>query len=408
MNRPNPFLNIPSLKAFVFQAAEELKGGGRLLAVLGPYCAADFTQALARRLSALPPHAIDGTAGDALCQPGNKQLLICSGFETPEESANWFAGRIRGFHGKLLCAPLLLTHMELRLYLSLMLIGEEGVPSAYKDVVLGIAVEMGCGDVGLSARIVEHMVESYRARPDVFPDPIHCVTEYVREARGQNPSEIENLRKMVAQIVEGELDLTSGQMKHKLWLKAWQQGLASGLGSRMRLSWAVLLDGSGCPIDEAAYIQHTPHAGRRLFRDVALTRVCTAYQPILRLMEEFRELAVPTILEKAAELNEGLRFEASNNGVSSLNELGRDTDLLGLGYYAEQHRALVAECGLIGSIDMRRIRQLRNSILHLNDEMSPHAEGTISLETRRSLSLLLDVVSTQTSPFDPKLAATVL
>ena len=45
-------------------------------------------------------------------------------------------------------------------------------------------------------------------------------------------------------------------------------------------------------------------------------------------------------------------YKAPFNGVTNRLTLGRNTDLLGLGYYTEQHRGLMAECGLIGSIDM--------------------------------------------------------
>lgn len=398
----NHFLHVPSLRAYAYSIAEEIAQGGNVVAVTGPHARNELVEAVSAHLSLAPTTKFPDSIDDALACASSAQLVVCQNF-SGGDSREWLGGQVRGFHGRLKCAPITLPRRDLLHYSTTVVATTPNCEKSLGSVLAEMAVELSCGDLRLLDAIVEYVIKEYNDRSSMFPDPLHCITQHAARAQRDHPVEADELRHALLQLAETSKGVSASELKHDVWLRAWEKGLATGVDSTMRAGWAVLIDEDGRLAFPKGRLAGS--ASLSVFENIAIARVAAGYRPLLHLLEQFRIGAISTLLDACSEMQHDLDYTACLNGQIERRTLGRGTDLLGLGYYVEQNTPAWSACGLMGTVDMQRIRCFRNNILHLRSELSPSAEGTIDPPTRRSLRIICDVLDQQGSPFDPTFAS---
>ena len=392
MERPNPFLSVPTLLTFAREVAHDLSSGARVLAVLGPYQPRQFLHAVAR-LTALDEADVRVLGSTAQVRDssgaGSARLVVARALHV---SAELYAGTgCEGWYGAVRVCPTGLTRTELR-GLAFSMLARERMSGAFRTMVIDFCCELCGGSVDALADALEVCLREEHRPPNAFVHPNVVATECARKqeerlrarafpgaAAEAAPDIVVRFRRTLmgslsaADTLQGAADSSARSIRLDLmWWLNWSYGLCARLDGAWCPSWDVLMVGDRAwePADDVAASFDVCRASI-VFSDVVKCREASAMQIAFGpVWERYKAHAVARLLDSAGRPDEDVgRFQF--NGESRV--VHRFNDMPQVGEFVQQDQERWGRANNDG-VSFRIAKELRNNVCH----------GQVDLVGRRS------------------------
>lgn len=305
MERPNPFLSVPTLLTFAREVAHDLAAGARVLAVLGPYQPRQFLHAVAR-LTALDEADVRVLGSTAQVRDssgaGSARLVVARALHV---SAELYAGTgCEGWYGAVRVCPTGLTRTELR-GLAFSMIAREELSGALRTMVIDFCCELSAGSVETLSDALEVCLRPEYRPPAAFVHPGVVAAECARRQVGRLRSRAEAGDGLPGAGRASDADLLVARFRRSImgglsrseplqgatdpgarsvgldlmWWLNWSYGLCARLDGVWSPGWGVLMSGERAwePVDDAGASFDVCRAGT-VFSDVVSCREASAMQ----------------------------------------------------------------------------------------------------------------------------------